>query len=191
MAGRDSGEVIAHVYAQALFDVAAETDGVTQTEQELLALDAVLDKDPYVRRFFETPTVRFDQKRTVLMDALGGLSQPLLNFLLLLIKHERTNLLNQIVDIFHEHANAKAGIAEFDLTSACALETEELEELKAVLRRKFQRDVAVREAVAPDLLGGLVLKHKDWLWDVSIEHRLRRLVSRIEAFKGGLATWAE
>ncbi|MFH0939186.1 MAG: ATP synthase F1 subunit delta [Planctomycetota bacterium] len=191
MAGQDSEEIIAHVYAQALFDVATETASVAQVEEELRLLLEAITKSLLLRRFMETPTLSFEKKRKALYAVFHNLSQPLLNFMLLVMKRQRMSLLQRIANIFHEHANAKSGIAEFDLTSARALESDELVKLKDVLRRKFKREVAVREVVSPKLLGGMIMKHGGWLWDVSLDTRLNRLVEQIESFKGGLATWAE
>jgi F-type H+-transporting ATPase subunit delta len=187
----DAGQAIAFVYASALFDVAVEAGIIAQVEPELMALRDTVRQDLQLRRFLESPTIRFEDKRTVLVEALVGVSKPLLNFLLLIIEHERVGVFGRIADTFHELANAKAGIAEFELRSARALDPEELERLKSVLRRKFQREVVIREQPAPALLGGIVLKQKDLMWDTSLVHRLGRVVQKIEETKSAVPVWVE
>lgn len=182
----DGGKAVAFVYARALFDVAVEAGIVSQVELELLAIDEALDTDDRLQRFFETPTIRFEEKRKVLLETMAGASKPLVNFLLLMIEHERVGLFDLIVDLFHELANAKAGIAEFELRSAQPFESAELENLKSVLRRKMQREIVVHETPSPELLGGFVLKHKDMTWDSSLVQRLGRMVDRIQAGKSEL-----
>jgi F-type H+-transporting ATPase subunit delta len=192
MPKNDGGKAVAFVYARALFDVAVEAGIISQVERELLAIDEALDSDDRLERFFETPTIRFEEKRKVLLETMAGASKPLVNFLLLVIEHERVGLFDTIVDLFHELANTRAGVAEFELRSAQPLEAEALESLKSVLRRKLQREIVVHETSSPEILGGIILRHKDMTWDSSLVHRLGRMVDRIQAGKSELTVvWSK
>ena len=92
MASYEVGQSIAHVYAEALYDVAAETGTVAEVEQDLDALAKALAGDVRLRLFLETPTVPMETKRKVLTSALSGLSKPVLNMMLLAIDHARINM---------------------------------------------------------------------------------------------------
>ena len=183
MPQNDGGRSLAFVYAQALFDVAFEAGQVVEVEVELLSLRDAINKDQKVRSFLETPTMPFEAKQRVLGAALTNFSRLLVNFLYLVVKNQRVGAFDHIVDVFHELANAKAGIAEFDVASAAPLEPDELENLKVVLGRQTGMAVALRATVAPGLLGGLVLKHGDKRWDASLVHSLGQMIERIESAK--------
>lgn len=183
MATTTGGEGIAHVYAVALYDVAAEASTIAEVEAELHALGTGLKSDPRLIRFLETPTVPFDAKRKVLMSALKGMSTPVLNLLSLLIEHGRIALFDTMVDSFHRYANEKAGIAEVSVESARALDAQETAQLKAMLHRKLNQEIKLKEVVRPELLGGMVVTHSGRSWDTSIAHRLARIVDKIEEVK--------
>ncbi|HEY3324736.1 MAG TPA: ATP synthase F1 subunit delta [Planctomycetota bacterium] len=182
---------VAFIYAEALYGVALEDGNVMQVEEELLALADLIRKDPQVHLFLETPTIAFSEKRKVLESALAQFSQPLRNFLYLVIQRERVSQIEGMVDAFHERANEGAGIAEFDVKSARELLPDEAEQLKELLNGRFKRKISLRTGVEPKLLGGLVLHHKGWQWDTSLAHRLQRLVHSMEASKNTTANVTE
>ncbi|MCZ7646385.1 MAG: ATP synthase F1 subunit delta [Planctomycetota bacterium] len=187
----EASESLAFVYAEALYDAAVESGSLVRVEEELLALKGLLAADPRYLRFFETPTVGFDDKRKVVGSVFGGLSKELANFLLVTIRKGRVGMLPAIVDAFHEHANRKAGIAEFTVISARALEDGERNVLRQRLEQGLKRKIEIREKVEPELLGGFVLAHEDQRWDCSLIHRLGRLVDRVESVKPNLGIWSQ
>lgn len=186
MGKQDGGKTVAHIYAQAIFGVALELGTVAETQQEIVALRDVLRQDRRVRLFLDSPTVSFASKRKVLAAALEGCGQPTLNLLLLLVRNQRVEIFEQIAGLYHDLANARAGVAEFSVQTARPLEAAEAEKLKNVLRKKLQREVVLLEKSNPDLLGGLVLSHRDFRWDASLIHQLGRLVDKMESHKGEL-----
>ncbi len=174
---------IAFVYAEALYDVAAENKIVPEVEQELLAVQEALHRDPQLWRFLESPTISFAVKRKIISTTLDSLSLPLRNFLFLVISRERVGILESIVEAYHEHANEKAGIAEFDVSAARALDTGEQSAMEQMLQKKMKRPVVLRTSVNPKLLAGVVLTHKGMQWDSSLSHRLGRLVHKMSELK--------
>ena len=61
------------------------------------------------------------------------------------------------------------------ITSAAPLPADELETLKAALRRRFGREVEVETAVDPALLGGAVIDAGGVVIDGSLKGKLGRL----------------
>jgi F-type H+-transporting ATPase subunit delta len=191
MPRKEANLSLAHVYAHALYDVAAQQGHVTEAEEELLALQAMLHAEPKLRRFLESPTIRVDQKHTIIRGLLESFHQPVVNFMCLVVKRQRIELFDEIVDEFHETANLALGIAEMLLESARQLTPEEAAQLKDMLEAKMQRKVAIREKIRPELLGGFVLRRGDLQWDASVSRRVGRLMDRIAESKQGLAVWKD
>lgn len=176
----EAGESIAHVYAEALFDVAVESNSVDAVEQEMQAFSAAFVADVQLRRFLETPTMPAEKKREVLTAALSGMSKPSLNMLLVAIEHGRIGLVAQIVSAYHQISIAKSGVAEVEVQSARTLQSDEQEHLKTMLQVKLKRKIVLKEHVSPELLGGLILTHGGRSWDSSIRTRLNRIVGKVE-----------
>lgn len=186
-----AGQALAHVYAEALYDAAKDADALERTEQELLALQEILNKDVRLRRFVDTPAVPPQVKRKVIIGVLKDFAPTTLNFLSVLIRKQRVGLLDAIVDAFHEHCNRKGGFAELTLETAVPADTEAVEKLKATLKAKLGRTILLKTRQRPELLGGFVLKHEDKQWDASLLSRLSRAVDQMEALKGSLGAWKD
>lgn len=169
----------AYVYANALYDVAAKRGEVTEVEEELMALQQALRAEPRFRLFLDSPSVRREAKLKVIRELLKSFHQPLVNFLCLVVHRQRLDLLDMIVDEYHELANVALGIAEMDLAGARALREDEIAQFIAALEAKLKRKVKIRQKVRPELLGGFVLKREDMQWDTSLSRRLSRLVQRL------------
>jgi F-type H+-transporting ATPase subunit delta len=184
------GKGLAHVYAEALYDAALETGVLPQIQEELLALQEVLQRAPRVRLFLDSPTVRFEEKCRV-MEALSGLTQPGRNFIRILVKRQRIELLDQIVDAFHDHCNQKAGVAELDVGTARDLSADEKTRLTEVLERRMKRRVVLQVRVRPELLGGFVVTHRGRVYDASLSHYLGRLMEKVAATRSGLGFYKD
>jgi F-type H+-transporting ATPase subunit delta len=182
---------LAHVYANALYDVAASCGQVTGVEEELLALQQMLRAEPRFRLFLESPTIRVAEKHRVIRILLEGFSHPLRNFLCLLVRRQRSQQLDMIVDAYHELANLALGIAEMELAGARLLTADELARLAAMLEAKMRRKVVIRQRARAELLGGFILKRGDLQWDTSVSRRLARLVHHMAENKAAVGVWKE
>ena len=187
----DANPGLAYVYANALYDVAAQQGLVTEVEEELLALQQVLRAEPRFRLFLESPSVRLEEKRKVIRSLLDSFHRPLANFLCLVVHRQRLELLEMIVDEYHELANLALGIAELELAGARALLEDEAAQLTAVLEARMRRKVVIRQKVQPELLGGFVLKRGDLQWDTSLSRRLGRMLQRMAENKEAVGVWRE
>ena len=185
MAKKRIGKSLAYVYAEALYDASLEVGVLDQIQEELLAFQALLRREPRLRLFLDSPVIRFEDKSRA-FQALSGLTQPGRNFLKILVRRQRVELFDQIVEAFQDHCNRKAGIAELEVESARELEPEETDRLRGVLERRLGRRVVLRPRVRPELLGGLVLTHGDRVYDASLAHHLAHLMEQIGATKSGL-----
>lgn len=182
---------LAQVYANALYDVAAQIGHVTEVEEQLLALQQMLHTEPRFCLFLESPTILVEEKRKVIRALLESFDRPLHNFLCLLVHRQRTELLDMIVDAYHELANLALGIAEMELAAARLLTADEQARLEAMLEAKMGRKVVIRQRARPELLGGFVLKRGDLQWDTSVSRRLGRLVRRMAENKAAVGVWRQ
>ena len=189
-----AGEInrgLASIYAEALYGAAKEDGVVETTEQELLTLQEIFQRDVRIRRFIETPAISEEVKRKVLCEVMSAFSKTTLNFLCLLIHKQRIKLLDHIISAFHTHCNREGGIAELELHTASPLDAAQKLNLKTILEKKLNRTVILKILTRPTLIGGFILKHEDLQWDSSLVDRLGRIVSKMEACKPGMGAWAQ
>ncbi len=110
----------------------------------------------------------------------------------LLVERRRVALLPRVVEAYRALLYARRGIVEAEVVSAAPLIEAERVALRERLEGLTDRRVELRERVDPSLLGGLVVRIGDRLYDASVRGRLERLRSQLVAagrgWAAGLAT---
>jgi F-type H+-transporting ATPase subunit delta len=169
-------ESIAARYSAALFSLAKEGGEVPKTVEQLDALVAALNKDEQLGAFFASPVVDRNVKQDILRTSLAKkTSELVLNFVLLLVRKRRERLLDVIARQLHELQDQEAGRQAADIATATPLSKKALETLSRRLSQIHGRTIIPRTRVAPDLLGGAVVKVGDRYTDASISGKLEEL----------------
>jgi F-type H+-transporting ATPase subunit delta len=169
-------------YARALFDLAQDGGSLAAVEASMARLGDALAGSPELKALVTSPVVsRADAAR-----AIAGVSRELsldaltANFLGVLAKNRRLGKLGEVVRAFASMTAAHRGEVSADVTSAHPLDGAQVEALKAKLKSRLGRDVAVNLTVDPAILGGLVVKVGSRLMDASIRTRLNTLAAAMK-----------
>lgn len=181
-----STDNIAYAYAQALYEAAKEANVLPQIEAELADLVGVVAKQREKGSFFfETPAIGFEEKAKVYKQTFGGRVHPLLlNFILTVVKHGRSpSMLVKCLEVFQGYHNTSKGVATLEVRSAQKLDEAELTKLKAVMSKMLNQKIEITETVAPELLGGFVVKYQNEQWDATVLSRLNRLKDELQGAK--------
>lgn len=170
-------------YANALFDLASEQGFVTAVETDLDSLGAAIAATPDLAALIRNPRVsRTDAARA--MDAVAGVigvSDLTKKFIGVLAGNGRLSRLPEIVRAFAAIAAAQRGEVTAEVTSAHPLSDDQLAALAARLKAREGKEVKIKAAVNPEILGGLVVRIGSRQIDGSIRTRLNTLA---QALKG-------
>ena len=174
---------IARVYAEALLRTAQKQGKVDEVLDELEALvREVFRADPQLEAFFASGIIGRDRKAAVLRDAFGGRADELvLNALLVLNDHERLDLLRPIAAAYRALRDQRAGYMRVQVRSAAPLPDDQRERLRAKLRETFHKEPVLEQQTDPELLGGMVVRVGDWVYDQSLRAQLENLRNQIIA----------
>jgi F-type H+-transporting ATPase subunit delta len=172
---------VARVYADALLDAALKRDQPDQVLQEFQELvDTVLKPNPQLLDFFDNKTISKEKKAELLQRVFPGRSSDLLaNFLLVLNEHERLDLIQPILHAYIILNNERARRMIVQVRSAVPLLDHQRERLVNELRQVFQQEPVLQTQVDPEMLGGLVVRVGDWLYDASVRSRLDSLRNQL------------
>lgn len=170
-------------YARALFDLASEGKTLAAVETSVAALGEAFAASGDLRALTSSPVVSRTDARSAISAVAASLKlDPLTtNFLGVLAQNRRLNELSNVVRAFAGLAAAYRGEVTADVTSAHPLADEQVAALKAQLKTRLGREVAVNLTVDSNILGGLVVKLGSSLFDSSIRTRLNTLA---QAMKG-------
>lgn len=168
---------VAKVYAEALLDAADQRQQTDQVLGELASLvEELFRADPLLESFLASGAISRKPKAEVLRRAFDGkASETFLNFLLVLNDHQRLELVRAILQQARELRDERAGRLPVLVTSAAPLADDQREQLTHDLRARYAKEPVLTLRVDPALLGGLVVRVGDWLYDASVRARLDNL----------------
>jgi F-type H+-transporting ATPase subunit delta len=178
----DVGAVaVARVYAEALLNQAALQHQEQETLDDLEALlNQVFQAHPDLEEFLTGDAVGRESKGKVIEAAFANRCSELLsNFLHVLNDHDRLPLIRPIIYLYRTTLDKRRGRMRVVVRSAVPLVDHQRERLQTELRQVFKREPLLEELVEPDLLGGLVVRVGDWLYDASVRTRLNLLQDEI------------
>ena len=116
------------------------------------------------------------QRRT-LADFAG---HPLLvNFLLVLNDHDRLTILPAILFSTLQLRDQRAGRIPVVIHTAVQPTEEQVTRIRETVRTGLNLDAIVETRVEPELLGGVLLRIGDWVFDGSIRTRLEQIRNQI------------
>ena len=179
-------ETIARRYTAALFALAKDAGSTEQTTRELDRFVDALDKEQTARDFFASPVVDRGEKVELLRKSLADrLSELTYNFIVLLVRKRRENLVDTIARQMHEMLDADKGNTVAAIATPRHLHPDELADLARRLSQVYKRKVIPQGRVDEGLLGGVVVQMGDTYVDASVAGKLeeirRHLLSGVDA----------
>jgi F-type H+-transporting ATPase subunit delta len=164
-------------YATALFGLALEQKKIDVVGVSLGDFAKALVESAELKMLTTNPLVsRSDAAKGVAAVAKAmKLDMLTTNFLGVLAQNSRLGQVGSVIAAFNTLAANHRGEATAQVTSAHALDAAQVEALKAQLKKKVGRDVAVELKTDPSILGGLIVKIGSQMIDSSIKTRLNTL----------------
>ena len=175
-----SALAIARVYAVAMLD-AAKSVGVEDLLEELASLiDDVLDAHPDFRDILFSVAISREQKLGAIDRVVGPFgSEMFTSFLKTLARHERLELLPLILSEGRRLFETRSGRKTVEVTSARPLEDSTIETIRQRLDDVFPFEPNLNTVTDPSLLGGLIIRVDNTVYDGSLRTRMRQLRSRL------------
>lgn len=172
-----STNAIAKRYAKALVQIGAEEGAVDKFSGELGKVTAVLSENTSLTSIFSNPAHGLDAKREILKGIIAklGLSTNVGNFLQLLLDRNRLPFLPQILESYNNFADDLSGVIRPTLTSGLPLEASQIDEIKNSLATSTGKKVVLKVQVDPSLIGGVVTKIGDKVFDGSVKTQLAKI----------------
>jgi F-type H+-transporting ATPase subunit delta len=163
-------------YAAALLAVAraeGDVDGITD---ELFRTARAFNESEELRDTLSDPRVPTERKLGVVSDLLGSrASETTLSLVEMLVSTGRIGDFKAIVAEMTEMAAAAEDEVVAEVRSAIPLDEATVARLAAKLAAATGRKINVRTIVDPDVIGGVVTKVGDTVYDGSVRNRLQEL----------------
>ncbi|MBS0263465.1 MAG: ATP synthase F1 subunit delta [Planctomycetes bacterium] len=175
-----SAGAVARVYADAFLN-ALPAEGVAEALSEYREfVDHVVAPDPRFGRLFASGMFTRDQKLALVDRVVAGrVSEFFANFLRVLVRHDRLDLLTLILAQAEIERERRTGQTRVQVISAQPLSVGALSSIRERLTQVLSITPIVETAVDPSLLGGLRIRVGDTVYDGSLRARFNQLRHRV------------
>lgn len=169
-------------YAQALLDAAEAQGGLPAARDAGAALGAVAQAwrtDRRMRTFFLAATVDEKEKRAA-YDRFRATLPPLVaNFISLVARKGRLELLPEISDQAEMLLDERLGRVPVTMSTAVPMPADRLAGWAKLVQAATGKEPVMKNVVKPALVAGSVIRIGDWLADGSVKTKLARLYEQI------------
>jgi F-type H+-transporting ATPase subunit delta len=186
---------LARRYARALVGIAQEERALDQMALQLMQFEVVLDRAApemagrTLRTVLDNPGLTHGERQAVLAQVLGRLSlHPMVsNFLRLVLDKNRFGVLPEITREYIAMADSLSGRVRGTVTTSQSLSPSMADSVRAALTAATGKEVIIQFVVDPGLIGGMVAKVGDTVYDASVKGRLLELQQVLSSSSGQVA----
>jgi F-type H+-transporting ATPase subunit delta len=171
---------LADIYARSLLDLTKESRTVEAIAADLEAVSTLLAQQPGLEAFLASPYFAEQTKRDLIREVFTGrLDRTTVNFLSVMIDHNRGTLLPKVLGRFRQLYRVYQGYESVAVTVAQSPSPEQFQKLARELAEAMRAKIDLEVLVDPSILGGVIIRHGDKLLDNSIRGRLTRTVRQV------------
>ena len=171
---------VARNYAEALLEVAQQGGIVVPCGDLLNTVAGVLAADPRLQGVFMSPRVAKGVKQDLIRRALAGVAPaPFVRFLEALVRRGRQGILADIAEEYESLLDVHFNRVHAVVATARPADEALQRVIAERLERVFGKPVRAHFRTDPALLGGLVVRSGDRVFDGSLRRRLRLLRQRM------------
>ena len=170
---------LARPYAEAAFKRAKETGAADRWADGLQFLTCVI-RDSDMAAIVNNPRVSKERITQLLLDICQDqIDAEVSNLVKLLVENGKLKLLPTILALYEEYKAQDEGYVNVDLCSAYPLTKAEQNKYIAMLEKQLNKKVNATVSVDKSLIGGILAKAGDKVFDGSVSGQLHQLAKRL------------
>jgi F-type H+-transporting ATPase subunit delta len=164
-------------YAKAIFEIGSSQGDLAKLGQDIRSLAKAMNESKELGTVLTNPAIRRSDRRKVIDGLLQsiGVQTATRNLVYILLDGERLGNVPAISRALDDMIEARAGRVTAEIVSAKPLDPSQLSQINAALEKLSGKKVSVTTRQDPELLGGVVAKVGDTVYDGSLRTQLRTL----------------
>ena len=173
-------ETVARNYAETLFELASRNESIQEYGEALGMVAGLLEDDSRFRTFVETPRIDDEAKKDVIRKVFRDKApKQVIIFVLITIDKRRQTLLREISEEYSLLLDDHLGREHVEVIVARPLDDTTASVVSERLSKMLGRQAIPHIRVKPEILGGLVVRTGDMIYDGSVRRRLEGLRRRL------------
>jgi len=168
-------------YAKVLIEVARRDKLLPRVREDLRSFRELLKSHPELEGFFSDPKVNPLRKQELLEELLSvaDYEEIIKNFLRLLASRRRLPYFEEIWEAFESEINRLEGVVVAKVVSPFPLSAGQTRKIARQVSRVLSKKVEIKSRVDPSIIGGIVIKIGDTVYDGSLKKQLQLLKERL------------
>jgi F-type H+-transporting ATPase subunit delta len=163
------------VYGAALVAAAQSGGRLHEVARDLAAIGAAVAEGRELAGALFNPAFPDAAKKQILAAMSEGADPLVRNALFVLVDNGRLDALADVVERVHEADQRARRKLELELTTAVPIDDAEAEQIRAKLAEASGQEVTLQRSVDASILGGVIVRVRDRLVDLSVRGRLEAL----------------
>lgn len=174
---------IATPYARALYDFSNDQNIMHQVTADFQNLEVFLKQTPDLVNYLINPVVTNVAKEEILTKTLKSqLNTETFQFLLVLVKRNRINLIQSVIDSYLNLVYDLASIKMIEVTSAFPFTNKQKNTLVKKLKEMTNaREIRLAITVDSSLIGGFLIKTDSKILDFTVKNQLQQLAKHLDS----------
>lgn len=175
--------VLVHRYAKAFLDLAIQRNVVDKSLDDLLLVKTTIEGNKELRTLIHQPFVSKERKINILTKLFQNKVENItIDFLRLLIEKNRDAIITVVYDTYYGLYHDYKKIALVTVVSAVNIDAATTERIVNILRHKIVKmdSIKIENVIDKSIIGGFIVKYKDYVYDASVTNTLKRLHSIFE-----------
>ncbi len=170
---------IGSVYAKALLGVGEKSGDTQQLLEELAAVAKAVSNQPSLNSTLQSPQVGSEEKLKLVGKIFEGkVSHPMMNFLKVLVGKDRFDCVAAISAAAKKLNDEKSGEVQATVTTAEEIDASAKDEIAKQLSKKLGKKVKLDSVVDASVVGGVVVRVGDTVYDNSVVGQLQQVRQR-------------
>jgi F-type H+-transporting ATPase subunit delta len=172
---------LASRYAGALLSVFPDPSQAEPADRFLAEISRAMEESEELRDILLDPAYPRTTRRAVLhsMASKRDMPRQMLNFLSVIIDHNRAGAIPAIAAVFHEEREKALGIVPAAITTAAPLSEQLRGRARSAMEKLTGKKIRLTCNVEPRLLGGAVTQIGSRVYDGSLRSQLDKLRRRM------------
>lgn len=163
-------------YALALYEMAEKRDKVDEYLKDLREICDLIQNNQEFFEVIKHPQINTKKKKELFVQVFKGkIDEELLSFLIILIEKSRilnlAEILYQMENIDLERKNTVRGVVK----TAVPILSEELEKLKNIFEKKYDKNIIFSTEVDESILGGVYVKIGNDVIDDTVKSKVEEM----------------
>jgi ATP synthase F1 delta subunit len=163
------------VYGSALAEAAQVAGRLHEVARDLAAIVAAVNETRDLAGVLFNPAFPDTAKKQILAQMSEGADPLVRNTLFVLVDNGRLEALPDVVRFVHEADQRARRQLELELTTAVPIDDAEAEKIRTKLAEASRHEVTLERFVDASILGGVIVRVRDRLVDLSVRGRLEAL----------------